>query len=185
MAAGYFARLCLAGSAALLLGITGPALAQGYIGAGVGQTAVDICDDLTALGVPQCDDKDTGVKIFGGYNINQNFGVEAAWMDLGEVSASGGGTTATAELDGFSLAGVGMFPINQDLRVFGKVGLFMWDVTGGGAAAGISEDGTDLMFGAGVGWNFMRNLGVRAEWERFDVDGDNVDFLSVGVQFNF
>lgn len=41
------------------------------------------------------------------------------------------------------------------------------------------------MLGAGVSWRFMPQLSLRGEWERFDIDGDDVDLLSIGLQFNF
>jgi OOP family OmpA-OmpF porin len=126
------------------------------------------------------------MKIFGGYKFTPNFAVEGAWIDLGEISASGGGATITGEVDGLQLAAVGMFPINPQFGVFGKVGVYMWDATVSAPGFGsVSDDGSDIMFGAGVNWNFAQRFGLRAEWERFDIDGDDVDFLSVGVQFNF
>jgi OOP family OmpA-OmpF porin len=178
-------RIVFACVAVMLFGVAGTAAAQGYIGVGAGLTTVDICDDLSGLGLTSCDDEDTGMKIFGGFKFNQNFGVEASWVDLGEVSLSGPGGTATVEFDGFGVAAVGMIPLNPQFGIFGKVGAYMWDASGGGAASGLSDDGTDIMFGAGVSWTFARNFGLRAEWERFDIDGSDVDFLSVGAQFNF
>ena len=61
---------------------------------------------------------------------------------------------------GFGLAVVGM-PLNERFGVFGKVGLYMWDVSGGGLATGISDDGSDIMFGAGVNWNLTDRFGCR------------------------
>ncbi len=179
-------KQCMAGLfAAALCGFSTVVSAEGYIGAGAGLTTVDVCDDLNGLGLSSCDDEDTGLKIFGGYKFNQNFAVEGMWADLGETSATGPGGTATVEVDGFGVAAVGIIPLNEQFGIFGKVGAYMWDASGGGAASGISDDGTDIMFGAGVGWNFTRSFGLRAEWERFDIDGDDVDFLSIGAQFNF
>ncbi|HWH47918.1 MAG TPA: outer membrane beta-barrel protein [Burkholderiales bacterium] len=177
-------RFVLASLAVMLFSLTGTVAAQGYIGAGAGITTVDVCDDLSGPGI-SCDDKDTGLKIFGGFKFNPNFGVEASWVDLGEVSASGPGGSASVEVDGFGVAAVGMIPINPQFGVFGKLGAYMWDATGGGAASGASDDGTDIMFGAGVNWNFSSHFGLRAEWERFDIDGDDIDFLSIGAQYNF
>lgn len=185
MTAGYFARLCVAGLAALLLGVTGSARAQGYIGAGAGITASDLCNDISGPGV-DCDDEDTGLKLFGGYKFTPNFAAEAAWIDLGEVSATGPGGSATVEADGFQVAALGIFPINPQVSIFGKLGAFMWDAsvtTSSGFS--VSDDGTDIMLGFGGMWNITPQIGLRAEWERFDVDSEDVDFLSVGVQFNF
>lgn len=179
-------KRCIAGLwMAALCSFTGGASAGGYIGAGAGLTTVDVCDDLNSLGATSCDDEDTGLKVFGGYKFNPNFAVEGLWADLGEVSATGPGGTATVEVDGFGAAAVGIIPLNEQFSIFGKVGAFMWDASGGGAASGTDDDGTDIMFGAGVSWDFTSRFGVRAEWERFDIDGDDVDFLSVGLQINF
>lgn len=162
------------------------AVAGGYIGVGAGVTTVDVCDDInSAFPGLGCDDKDTGLKIFGGFKANENFAVEALWADLGETTLSGPGGTASLAIDGFGIAAVGIIPINQQFGIFGKVGAYMWDAQGGGVTSNFSEDGTDLMFGAGVNWNFTPKFGLRAEWERFDIDGDDVDFLSIGAQFNF
>jgi opacity protein-like surface antigen len=64
----------------------------------------------------------------------------------------------------------------------------MWEAeasdTTGGAPFSEKADGTDLSFGLGVSYSFTRNLSVRAEWERFDVDAD-VDLLSVGLVYRF
>jgi OOP family OmpA-OmpF porin len=179
-------KRCIAGVLALALcNFASLVSAEGYIGGSAGITSVDVCDDLSGLGVTSCDDEDTGFKIFGGYKFNPNFAVEGLWADLGEVSATGPGGSASMEVDGFGAAAVGVIPLNEKFSIFGKVGAFMWDASGGGGAAGSDDDGTDIMFGAGVGWNFTPKFGLRAEWERFDIDGDDVDFLSVGLQFNF
>ena len=179
-------QVVLACVAVMLFAVAGTAAAQGYIGLGAGLTTMDLCDDLFAVGATSCDDEDTGLKLFGGYKFNPNFAVEGAWIDLGEVSASAGGGTVTAEVDGIQVAAVGMIPINPQFGVFGKVGLFLWDGTISATGLGsVSDDGNDIMFGAGVNWNIGQKLGLRAEWERFDIDGDDIDFLSVGVQFNF
>jgi OOP family OmpA-OmpF porin len=169
-----------------LCSFTGIASAGGYVGAGAGITTVDVCDDINgAFPGLSCDDEDTGFKIFGGYKANEHFAIEALWADLGEVSVSGPGGSLSLSVDGFGAAAVGILPLNEKFGLFGKIGMFMWDISGGGLASGASDDGTDIMFGAGVNWNLTQKFGLRAEWERFDVDGDDVDFLSIGAQFNF
>lgn len=181
-----FTRLLCAG---VFLGcVAGPAAAQqagAYAGGSIGMTSVDVCDDLASLGLSECDDQDMGFKVFGGFRFHENFGAEAAYVDLGEVTVSGPGGSGSVETDGFEFAGVGTLPLNEQFDLFAKLGLYMWDVSAVGPAGSSDDDGTDLMFGLGGAWNFTEQLSARAEWERFDLDGDNVDFLSVGLQFNF
>jgi OOP family OmpA-OmpF porin len=170
-----FKRPWLPVAAAFLLGITGPVLAQGYIGAGAGITTIDVCDGIGGPGV-SCDDEDTGLKIFGGYKFSPNLAVEGAWVDLGEASLTDGVDSATVGVDGFEVAAVGIWPINPKWNIFGKLGVYMWDASFDSTFGSVSDDGTE-------------RLGLRAEWERFNVDvgvdSVDVDFLSVGIQFNF
>jgi len=81
--------------------------------------------------------------------------------------------------------------------VFGKVGVANLkselSVTVLGVTDSTSTRHTDVFYGVGAGYNFTKNFGVRAEWERFRIkysDGveefkDNVDLLSVGVVYRF
>lgn len=173
------------------------ASAQAFIGGSIGQSDVDesITTGLITSGV--VDGKDTGFKVFGGYMFNRNIGVEAAYVDLGEVSYSGrfGAALVTGgkvEVTGFNIAALGSFPINEQFSVFGKIGLFIWDVEASDVTGGVpfsaKNDGTDISFGLGVGYNFTRNLGVRAEWERFKVelaDKADADLISIGIVWRF
>lgn len=171
----------LIGAILLTLGMTGTAHAQNgfYAGASIGQATIDACD-----GVINCDDEDTSWKIFGGWELNRNIALEAAWVDLGEISGSIGGSAVSAEADGWTLAGKGMLPLNEQFGVFGKLGMIMWDVEGGGAASGLEDDGTDLMYGLGAQYMFTDQFGIVGEWEWYDIDND-VDVFSIGALIKF
>lgn len=174
-------KMKLIGATLLSLGMTGTALAQNdfYAGASVGQATIDACN-----GVTSCDDEDTSWKIFGGWQLNRNIAIEAAWVDLGEISGTIGGSAVSAEADGWTLAGKGMLPLNEKFDVFGKLGMIMWDVEGGGAASGVDDDGTDLIYGIGAQYMFTDQIGIVGEWEWYDIDND-VDLISIGVLAKF
>jgi OOP family OmpA-OmpF porin len=133
------------------------------------------------------------MKFFGGYQFSRNFGLELAFVDLGEAGYSGtfqglpvtGGTVKTSGLN-FSV--VGTWPLNASFDFFGKVGAFSWESKASDVTAGVpfseKEDGTDLSFGLGVTYNMTKNFGIRAEWERFKAV-DNISLLSVGVAYKF
>lgn len=170
------------------------ALAQAFIGGSIGQSDID--DEVTTglITSGSVDGKDTAWKIFGGYMFNRNFGVEAAYIDLGEVSYSGsfGGLPVTGgkvEITGFNIAALGVYPVNEQFSVFGKLGLIMWEAEASDTTAGVpfsqKIDGTDISFGLGVGYNFTRNLGLRAEWELFKTDDGDASLLSLGILFRF
>ncbi|MCW8874344.1 MAG: outer membrane beta-barrel protein [Gammaproteobacteria bacterium] len=171
----------LIGAMLLMMGVTGSALAQNgfYAGASIGQATIDGCS-----GVTNCDDEDTGWKIFGGWEMNQNIAFEAAWVDMGEISGSIGASAVSAEADGWTLAVKGILPLNEQFGVFARVGFIDWEIEGGGALSGVDDDGTDLMYGIGAQYMFTDQFGMFGEWEWYDID-DDVDLLSIGVLIKF
>ena len=181
-------KLILAAAGLALCASAPPAIAKdsgGYVGASVGVTAIDICDDLNALGFTNCDDEDTGFKIFGGYKFNPYFAVEGGYADFGEISASFGGSTVTAESDAVFAAAVGILPVGKRFSLFGKAGLFFWDITASGPAGTASDDGTDALLGIGLNYDITEQWAVRAEFESYDSGDDDVTAFSGGVQCNF
>jgi len=171
------------------------ASAQAFVGGSIGQS--DIGDEITSGLIDanrSVDGKDTAWKVFGGYMFNRNFGIEAAYVDLGEVSYSGsfGGAAVTGgkvEVNGFNIAALGSYPVTQEFSVFGKIGLFLWNAeasdTTGGVPFSAKNDGTDLSFGLGVGYSFTPNLGVRAEFERFEASDADANLISIGIVWRF
>jgi OOP family OmpA-OmpF porin len=169
-----------------------------YIGGSFGQGEIDI--DCT--GTTSCDDSDTSWKIFGGYHINRNFAVEVGYGALGEVKASTppfGGIPAAdvkIETNAWEVVGIGSLPIADRFSLFGKVGLYGADTDIDVAFAGFgtvtdTDDNVGLTFGFGARYDFTRNFGVRAEWQRYsdvkasDFGEFDVDVMSVGIVFRF
>jgi OOP family OmpA-OmpF porin len=147
----------------------------------VGLTYGDACEGIAA----QCDDDDKGFKGFGGFRFNRNLAAELGFVDLGEASSSGPLGSASIKTDGIEIAALGILPLNPQFDLFGKVGLYRWDLSGSVPGGTASGDGTDLVFGFGGNWQFARQLGLRAEWERFTIDEDHINFVSLGLQFHF
>jgi len=175
------------GALLLSMGLAGTAVAENgfYAGASVGESSVDACGDAGALGFTDCDDSDTGWKIFGGYDLSDNIAVEGAWADLGEMTASRPGRSGGVEVDGFILDAKGTLPLNEQFGVFAKLGFMMWDAEGTGALSGLDDDGTDFHYGIGVQYMFTEQFGIIGEWEAIDLDDDDVDLLSAGALMKF
>ena len=148
----------------------------GYVGLSAGQTNVDLSG---------FDDGDS-IAIIGGFKINQNFAVEASYVDLGE-SKDNVAPVWTIEADGFNFAAVGLIPINDKIDIFGKVGVFIWDVTLNESGYGeiASDDGTDLSYGIGATANFTDQFSLVLEYQKFDLGDDDVTNISLGARFNF
>jgi OOP family OmpA-OmpF porin len=157
-----------------------------YAGFNFGQSKVrNLCEGLT-----NCDDKDTALSIFAGYQVNRNFGVEFGYADLGKFSGSVPGISVTGEVTGFELSAVGTLPIDQKFALYGKLGFFMWDVDVRGSAGGFgfsgSDDGTDPTLAIGARYSFTRNVAMQVQWQRyFDVGDSDIDVIGVGLLFRF
>jgi len=166
----------LAALFAVILGVPSLAMAQmkaadsgWYIGASVGQADMD-----------QVNDKDTSLKILGGYQFNRNLAAEAGYTDFGKTSSGGTEVKATA----WEGVGVGILPIGDRFGVFGKAGFFWGETKSGGT----SSDSVELTYGVGAHFDITRNLRLRGEWQKYTDVGDgatDIDVLSVGVVFRF
>lgn len=170
-----------------------------YVGVGVGSTdQKNACDELSVVFVGSCTDTDTGVKIFGGRQINRHWGVELGFVDLGESTVvgtvSGMPTTSlTLEGNGFTVAGTGTLPFDEKgkFAFSGKFGVLLWEAerftVAGGSLVTESDSGVSPMGGIGLKYDFTKRIGIRGEWERFvdvgdnDAAGSDVDLLSVGI----
>tara|TARA_R110001583_G_scaffold192127_1_gene358326 strand:- start:342 stop:890 length:549 start_codon:yes stop_codon:yes gene_type:complete len=160
--------------------------AEMYAGGSFGSTTLDwdALDEAEASGA-SVDDSDTGFKLFIGSRINENFAVEGFYADLGEATASAPGITAKLDADSFGVAAVGILPVNEKVELFAKIGFQAWDATASATGIGSeSDDGTDLMFGAGVSYK-INKVTIRGEFEQFQLDDADVNMLSAGVAFTF
>jgi OOP family OmpA-OmpF porin len=169
-----------------------------YLGAGGGSSSISLNSSDFNLGIPQETDKaSTGFKVFAGIRFNQYLAGEIGYVDLGKFKIKyNGGGAGTAELDyqvsGFAVSGLGTLPLTQDFSLFGRVGLFastakltLANATGAlaanlaaaGITAGSSDtaDATTLLYGAGVQYDFTKNLSGRIEYENFGEVGDQND----------
>lgn len=160
-----------------------------YAGVGVGQSTVEIDDSDIDF-----DETDVGWKAFAGYRFMPYFGVEGGYVNLGEpddtLTVEDIDVDLEVELDGWNLYAVGFWPIGEKWDLFGKFGVIAWDADLKASAAGLSasegDDGEDLAYGLGFGWNFSERFSLRGEWEYFDIDdADEVYLLSVGVVYRF
>jgi len=194
---------------------SGHAAADFYVGAAVGQTTVQV--ELSDYDYyyyfsdeerPKLDETDTAFKLFGGYMFNDYIGVEAAYLDMGQVSKTfgydggefslfSGDVTVDAELTGITVQLVGQYPIGP-VDLFAKVGFLAYDVKlietereyYNGELEYIDRDrssfeGTNTVWGVGVRYNFDR-YAVRVEYEDFDVSElDDLNIISLGVEYRF
>ena len=183
----------------VLGGLSTPALSQGagwFVGLGAGATKFDdSCPGGAVVGFT-CDDNGTSWRAFGGYQFNENFGYELGYANLGKTTQSTAGVSAdTFETTVFEASLVITLPINQWYAVYGKGGIYRWELdrTTTGTVAGTSNSsGTDTTVGLGMAYHFNKKMALKVEWQRYLDAGfpnaagtTNVDDYSVRVVFKF
>jgi OOP family OmpA-OmpF porin len=163
-----------------------------YAGGGVAKTKVDkLCNDIGLTAITTCDDKDKSWKVSGGYQFHRNLAVEVGYVHLGKYSVSGAvgavPVAVTAKVRAFEFLGVGILPLTTQFSAYAKVGGYRWDTDLSGPTGinpvGGTINGTDFTAGAGVKYDFTRNLAVRLEYQRY-FDND-LNTLGAGVLWHF
>lgn len=169
------------------------ALQNAYLGTNVGSAN----QKLSVDGAGSHKDSDTGYKLYGGYGINQNFGVEAGFVDFGKGSVSNSTNTASASAEPQALyvAATGTLPLNDQVSLFAKAGVAANRTKLRTSFAGVSDSSTESriapMIGIGAAYKFTPNVSMVAEYEDFGKvvkeDGANLkaNMVSVGLRYKF
>ena len=183
-----------------------------YAGGSVGKTYATIDDaritgGLAAAGFATTSvsdrDRDTGYKLFAGYQFHPNFAIEGGYFDLGKfgytaTTVPAGTLRGDIRLNGVHLDLLGILPVTEQFSVFGRVGANYARArdtfAGTGAVAVVnpnpSKRDTNYKIGAGVLYNFSPVLAVRAEVERYRINDavgnkGHVDMFSLGLLYRF
>ena len=192
------------------------ALAQaqesGYVygGLGIGQTRAKIDEARITAGLLGSglttssfarDERDTGYKLFGGYQLSRNFALELGVFDLGKFNFSAttvpaGTLNGQLKVQGFNLDLVGTLPLTERLSLLGRIGgtaaRTRDQFTGSGAVAVLNpsphQRANNYKFGGGLQYEISPAFLVRGEAERYRINdavgnrGD-VNMLSVSLVF--
>jgi OOP family OmpA-OmpF porin len=178
-------------SVAFLVATSGGVLAQAgpYVGGAFGQSKLkEWCTGETAtLRFTGCDDSDTSWKLLAGYRFSRYVGVEASYIDWGEVTASlNTGARVAAKQQSYGLAAVGIIPLGERFELFGKAGFLVTEqetrrITP--SPSTFDRDETEFHYGLGAKYALTRNWALRGEWE--NTDKLKVQMLSVGLEYRF
>ena len=147
---------------------------QPYVGAKVGQFDLDV-DGA---------DKPTAYGVYGGYNFDPNFGIEAEYVGSDDADYYNG------DIDAKSYGAYGtyryQFP-NTGLYAKGKLGVAKTEIEGNylvkdAERKSISQSDTSLAGGIGLGYSVNPNFSVEAEYDKL---GSDADLMTVGAQLKF
>lgn len=166
-------------------------ISRGLLGGGFTTTAIN------------ADDRDTGYKLFGGYQFNKNFALEAGYFDLGSfgfaaTTVPAGTLNGNIKLKGLNLDAVGMLPLTERWSAMGRVGVNYAEAsdsfTGTGAVNVLNPNPgkreANYKVGLGVQYAVTDSLSIRGEAERYRINdaagsrGD-IDLVSLGLVYRF
>ncbi|MBC7621412.1 MAG: OmpA family protein [Candidatus Saccharibacteria bacterium] len=211
-AARFSGRLSLVAAAILGANLAQADYPSWYVGANAGQSMANIDDPRIVKGllgsgftsvIISESNRDTGYKVFGGYQFSNNFAIEGGYFDLGQFGFTAttvpvGTLNGNIKLRGVNVDLVGSVPLTQNFSVLGRVGANYAQArdtfTGTGAVVVLNPNpgayDTQPKLGLGLQYALSESVAVRAEVERYRVNdaignrGD-VDLVSVGLVYRF
>ncbi len=197
-----------------ILAFSSSSFSEIYFGASAGQsssTGGDSASDssyfwYTNVESESSDSTDHAFSIYSGYNfssLNNNLAIEAGWVSLGESNLTAAGQDFSPGGDGkrslditnkteaITLSVIGKKSIANQLKLFGKLGVSAWDITGdldgvvndaagnqtGSTTRSVSDSGNDIVIGFGLEYQYLT-----VQFERFKIGESNTNFISVGAK---
>lgn len=161
-----------------------------YLGAGVGITELDPSTGSTGYRVS--DERDTGFKLFGGFDFSERLTVEGFYTDLGSAQLSGSlPSLPDGEID-YSTLGVSALwyfirngdnkgkDLRKGLQVYAHGGLSF--LSNSSSVAFSQDNSVQVQYGAGVEYGFNNGIALRAGLDLYDRDA-GMAFVSVIKRF--
>lgn len=136
-------------------------------------------------------DDDSGFKGIVGFRPLDSFAIEANYVDFGEAhvplnvlcTQAPCPNVASIDSQAISVSAVGMFALPL-VDLFARVGYARWESDLSSVLASAERDGSDPTYGAGAQVR-LGSFALRLEYERFQLDDDDVDLTSIGFTYTF
>jgi len=183
----------------ILLSLNG-ANAEWYVGAdAIQDQAIPHLDSLSleSLDTYRHDDNRNGIALFGGFKTKDNFSLQLEYQDdlsfgIDDMFAGSSLWFPEASTDDFEsnavfISGTRSYPINENGILYMKGGLFNWEIDSNYYEAHSNylgqTSGTDIFYG--LNYDLNARFEVSAEWERYEMEKSDVDYLSTKLKFKF
>jgi OmpA-OmpF porin, OOP family len=168
--------------------VTGPYIGTAF-GAAFGNREIDDSNSNNDERVGR------GAKFFGGYQLTENFGVQAGYVRIHHLNQNSGSgpTLVNRTVNGHStyLAGTARLPLGQSFALTGKVGVSFGKTTDVSPATAANNSllgsKTSLLVGAGAEYVLNHNVSFLVELESYgrlskQIKGNS---LTIGTRFTF
>jgi OmpA-OmpF porin, OOP family len=163
--------------------------AHGYIGTAGGATHIN----LDCTGTTSCDTRDTGAKLFGGYNFGNGFSLEASYMAFGKFKGADGTMSAAIKPTAIALGTAFALPLSTDWGLNFRLGVARVKTQASanvGALSGSkSESKAKVYAGLGVTYAITQTvkleLGVDTTEAHFAGEKGTLRLMSLAASFAF
>ncbi|WP_057829902.1 OmpA family protein [Colwellia sp. TT2012] len=142
-----------------------------------------------------CDKNSFAAGVFTGYQFNDNFALEAAYIDLGDAKASylenGNAYQHTGSMKGLELSAIGSLYLTDNITAFTKAGVFNWHGSNRGPFNKTNADDWSITVGAGVTYQLTDAWQARFEYQYFNnlgddtIGGSNAHLTTLGISYQF
>ena len=161
-----------------------------YLGAGLGITELD--PDTNNTGYSVADERDTGFKLFGGYDFSDRFAVEGFYTDLGSAQIS---SSFPSQPDGaidYSTLGASALwyfwrngenkgnDLRKGLQAYAHGGLSF--INNSSSVNYTQDNSVQVQYGAGLEYGLNNGIALRAGIDLYDKDAGMV-FVGVMKRF--
>jgi OOP family OmpA-OmpF porin len=175
------AGVCATGAAQAQTAATANKAPHAYVGIGVASAENRVVDAWKS-----------DAKIFGGYQFDQSWGVEAGFTRFGRVGVTvpGFDFTEHGRTKGSSsyIAGTYTLPLNERVAAYGKLGVSYNERSYIGNFGALGEHDTGLYGGAGLQVKLTDSLALTGEYERYGKKktlGAKADVFTLGLKYGF
>lgn len=186
--------------------------ANWYLGGGAGQSRAKLTSSTfvsalngtgASVATYTSDEKEVSYKLFLGYQYNPYLAFEGGYFNLGtytfNATTTPAGTLAGSLKNtvGSNLDIIGTLPIAERFSLLARAGVQSSKTRDLFSATGVvltaptpSKNQISYKIGVGAGMDFTRNVGVRADWERYRI-GDgygtkmDVDLYTLNLLYKF
>ncbi|KGJ97653.1 OmpA family protein [Colwellia psychrerythraea] len=142
-----------------------------------------------------CDKNSFAAGVFTGFQFNENFALEAAYIDLGDAKASylenGNAYQHTGSMKGLELSALGSMYLTEKVTAFAKAGVFNWHGENKGPFNKTTADDWSTTVGAGITYQLNDAWQARFEYQYFNnlgndtIGGTNAHLTSIGISYQF
>lgn len=175
-----------------------------YLGTGIGYSVNQLEGDNIYSKNGTEKRTDTGFKLYGGYQFNNNWAIEAQYVKIGAYSADTkklvDNRHGTVKASGVSVAAVGMLPLGESFSLLGKAGVMLKTVDGSEYndaktfRNNFKSTKTTALLGVGAEFKVTPQLALRVEYEYLgstalgaNNEGPKLrnDLISIGARYTF